>query len=212
MNTSTSPAHLHQPQAGEQPNYAAELGRLRKHFDSDRTRDLQWRDAQLRAIGRMLAECEDDIHAALKQDLGKPELEAWVAETSFVQGEVDYARKHLKKWAGPRRVSTPMFALPGKSWIQAEPLGVALIMSAWNYPFQLIFAPLVAAIAAGNCAVLKPSELAPATSALVAKRWRATWTTTASRWSKARWRRPPLCCARTSTISSIPVAGRSGAS
>jgi aldehyde dehydrogenase (NAD+) len=153
----------------QQPDFGALVRKLRSVFASGKTHSLEWRDAQLAAIGRLLEDCEQDIHMALFEDLGKPQLEAWVAETSFVADEVAYARKHLRRWMAPRPVSTPLFALPGKTWVQPEPLGVVLIMGAWNYPFQLIFAPLVGAIAAGNCALLKPSEIAPATSALVAR-------------------------------------------
>lgn len=158
-----------QTQSASRPDYSDLVAGHRQTFMQGISRPIAWRDQQLAAIDKLLIAHEADIHTALKQDLGKPAMEAWVAEVSFVQGEVSYARKRLKRWTSRRRVSTPMFALPGSSWIQPEPLGVVLIMSAWNYPFQLIFAPLVAAIAAGNCAVLKPSELAPATSALIAE-------------------------------------------
>lgn len=143
---------------------------LHAGFNSNRTRPLQWRREQLKALERMLQDCEAEILAALEADLGKPALEGWMSEVSYVQSELDYTQKHLNSWMQPRRVPTPTFGLPGRSWIQPEPLGVVLIMSAWNYPFQLIFAGLVAAIAAGNCALLKPSELAAATAALVARR------------------------------------------
>lgn len=151
-------------------DYGPLVAGLRATFDSDRTRDRGWRDGQLAALKRMLETHEEEFLDALHEDLGKPSMEGWMTELSYVTGEIDHCRKHLARWMKPRKVSTPVFAQPGKSWIQAEPLGVVLIMSAWNYPLQIALAPLAAAIAAGNCAVIKPSELAPATSALIARR------------------------------------------
>ena len=142
---------------------------LNASFRSGRTRNLAWRIGQLEAIERMMSEQEDAIIEALKQDLGKPAQESWTAEISYVAGDAAYCRRKLKRWAKPRKVHTPSVAKPGKSWLQPEPLGTVLIIGAWNYPLQLTLAPYVAAIAAGNCAVLKPSELAPATSKLLAR-------------------------------------------
>jgi aldehyde dehydrogenase (NAD+) len=105
----------------------------------------------------------------LKEDLGKSETEAWLLEISFVQVACRHARKHLRHWMRKRRVPIPVYALPGRSWIRPEPLGSVLIISPWNYPLQLCLAPLISAISAGNCAVLKPSEIAGATSAAIAK-------------------------------------------
>lgn len=143
--------------------------RLRTTFDAGVTRALDWRAAQLEALERMMAENEAAIAAALKADLGKPLAEAMTAEIDFVRKDAAHARRHLAAWARPRRVSTPLALLPGRSFIAPSPYGVALIIGAWNYPFQLTLAPLVGAIAAGNCAVLKPSELAPHAAALMAE-------------------------------------------
>lgn len=151
------------------PNYSAGFAELQATFRSGRTRDLAWRDAQLAALERMMKEQEAAIIDALRQDLGKPALEAWTAEVSYVAEDAAYCRKKLKKWTRPRKVYTPAFAQPGKSWVQPEPLGTVLIIGAWNYPLQLVLAGFAAAIAAGNCAILKPSELAPAASALMAR-------------------------------------------
>jgi aldehyde dehydrogenase (NAD+) len=169
-NRSESPAA--EPQltpTGAAPDFHALVERLRAAFLSDRTQSVDWRDQQLAALKRMLLEHEADFLDALGEDLGKPDLEGWITELSYVTGEIDHCRKNLKRWMKPRKVSTPVFAQPGKSWVQAEPLGVVLVMSAWNYPLQIALAPLAAAIAAGNCAIVKPSELAPATSALIAR-------------------------------------------
>lgn len=158
-----------QQHGATQPDFSAAFAELNDSFRSGRTRDLAWRDTQLAALERMMTEQEAAIIDALKQDLGKPALESWMAEISYVSGDAAYCRKKLKKWTKPRRVSTPSVAQPGKSWVQPEPLGTVLIIGAWNYPLQLVLAGYAAAIAAGNCAILKPSELAPATSKLMAK-------------------------------------------
>lgn len=151
------------------PDFGDLVERLREGFGSDRTRSAQWRDAQLAALGNMLETHEKAFLDALHEDLGKPAMEGWMTELSYVTGEIDHCRKHLDRWMKPRKVATPVFAQPGRSWTQAEPLGVVLVMAAWNYPLQIALAPLAAAIAAGNCAVVKPSEHAPATSALIAR-------------------------------------------
>lgn len=155
------------PTAG--PDFSSLFADLQATFRSGRTRDLPWRTGQLKALERMMAEREKDIIEALHQDLGKHGLESWTAEIAYVAGDAAYFRKHLKRWSKPRKVRTPAIAKPGKSWIQPEPLGTVLIIGAWNYPLQLVLAGYAAAIAAGNCAVLKPSELSPATSKLMAK-------------------------------------------
>jgi aldehyde dehydrogenase (NAD+) len=151
------------------PDYGPMFAQLQGTFSSGRTRSLGWRDAQLQALERMMKEQEGAIIDALRQDLGKPALESWTAEISYVAGDAAYCRKKLKRWTRPRKVYTPSVAQPGKSWVQPEPLGTILIIGAWNYPLQLVLAGYAAAIAAGNCAILKPSELAPATSKLMAK-------------------------------------------
>ena len=143
---------------------------LQATFETERTMNLAWRAKQLAAIERMMVECEQEFMDALKSDLGKHPQESWTTEISYVAGEAAYARKRLKRWAKNRKVSTPAIGQPGKSWLQPEPLGVVLIIGAWNYPLQLTLAGLAAAISAGNCAVVKPSELAPATSEAIARR------------------------------------------
>ena len=106
-------------------------------FQSGRTKDLRWRAQQLRAIERMMSEREGDLINALRQDLGKPALESWMTEISYVSGEAAHCRKNLRRWARKTKVRTPAPALPGKSWVQPEPLGVVLVIGAWNYPLQL---------------------------------------------------------------------------
>ena len=164
----TAASALHEP-TDSAPDFGAMFAELQATFRSGRTRDLAWRSAQLSALERMMKEQEGAIIEALRQDLGKPALESWLAEISYVAGDAAYCRKKLRKWTRPRKVYTPSAAQPGKSWLQPEPLGTVLIIGAWNYPLQLVLAGYAAAIAAGNCAILKPSELSPATSALMAK-------------------------------------------
>jgi aldehyde dehydrogenase (NAD+) len=146
-----------------------DLSDVRAVFATGRTRELHWRLAQLEAIERLCDERESDIAAALLADLGRPAAEAWLGDIASTKGEAAYARKHLKNWMRRRRQPLPLSQMPGRGWIQYDPLGVVLIIGPWNYPVYLSLAPLVAAVAAGNCAVLKPSELAPATSALLAR-------------------------------------------
>lgn len=158
-----------------QPSYVdpAELPQLcatlRQSFDAGRTRSLAWRRDQLRALARLVDQCEAEICAALYEDLGKPTLEAALAEVLVVRKEALAAADSLEDWTAPEKVPTPVFAQPGRSTIQREPLGLVLIIGAWNYPFHLTMLPLIGAIAAGNCAIVKPSEVAPATSALLAR-------------------------------------------
>ncbi|MCC7200741.1 MAG: aldehyde dehydrogenase family protein [Gammaproteobacteria bacterium] len=144
------------------------LERLRSTFESGRTRDAAWRRSQLDALARLAAENEAEIAEAVAADLGKCAFEAYVSEGGFIAHEARLAASKLRTWMKPRKVSTPMVAQPGTSHIVPEPRGVVLIIGAWNYPLQLTLAPLAGAIAAGNCAVLKPSELAPASSRLTA--------------------------------------------
>lgn len=151
------------------PDYTSMFAELRATFETEKTMSLAWREQQLRALERMMTEREQEILDALNEDLAKHPFEAWFTEVSYVAGSAAYSRRHLRKWTRRRRVPTPLAGLPGRSWLQPEPLGVVLIIGAWNYPLQLTLAGMAAAIAAGNCVVLKPSELAPATSALTAK-------------------------------------------
>lgn len=145
------------------------LNELRGVFSSGRTRGLSWRLEQLRGIERLCDEREAEIVAALAEDLGRSPVDAWLGDIASTKAEATYARKHLKRWMRRRRVSLPLNQLPGRGWVQYDPLGVVLVIGPWNYPLYLSLAPLVGAVAAGNCAVIKPSELAPATSALLAR-------------------------------------------
>jgi aldehyde dehydrogenase (NAD+) len=145
------------------------VAQLRATFRSGRTRPVEWRLAQLEAIVRLVKEREADFARALEKDLGRPRVDAWLADLAPVTGEAEYAIKHLQRWVKPTKVKVPLGVAPAKAWYQYEPLGVALIIGPWNYPLHLVLAPLVAAVAAGNCAVLKPSEHTPECSRVLAE-------------------------------------------
>jgi aldehyde dehydrogenase (NAD+) len=159
---------LEQPTSRE--TAVAVVKRLRASFESGRTRPLSYRQRQLEGLGRFLKEREGEIERALHDDMGRPSFEAYPSEIALIVAELALVRKKLGSWAKPERVRTAMACQPGRSYIYREPLGVALVIGPWNYPLQLLLLPSVGAIAAGNCAVLKPSELAPATSSLIARR------------------------------------------
>lgn len=144
------------------------LTRLRHAFAMGRTLPIEWRLEQLGQLERMLREHEEDFTEAVRLDLGKGRFEATMTEINFVCSEVKYARKRLASWMKAKRVRTPMMAQPGRSYICPEPKGVVLIIAPWNYPLSMVTAPLVGAIAAGNCAVMKPSEVTAHTSAAIA--------------------------------------------
>ena len=142
---------------------------LRRSFDSGRTRPETWRVDQLRALRRMVQERTDEITEALHADVGKSSFEAYSTEIGYTAGVIEHVLKHLHAWMAPEKVKTPLITQPGASAIHKEPLGVVLIMAPWNYPFQLSVGPLIGALAAGNCAVVKPSEVTPSTAALLSR-------------------------------------------
>lgn len=150
------------------------LYQQRAFFSTQQTRSIDFRLTQLKALKQAILNSQKDIVAAIHADLDKPEFEAYLTEIGVTQ-EIDYAIKHLRTWAKPQKVSTSLTTFPSSAQIRSEPLGVVLIISPWNYPFQLMIAPLVGAIAAGNCALLKPSELAPHTSQIISQIIQATF-------------------------------------
>jgi len=143
------------------------VARLRKTFNSGKTKPLEWRRAQLEALIRFAKENSDALVAALQADMGKPELEARAADVGQITIEAKLALKNLKKWTRPQGAG--VIPLMGKSFVIREPLGVVLIIAPWNYPVGLLLSPLVGAIAAGNAVVLKPSEVTAHTSAALAE-------------------------------------------
>jgi acyl-CoA reductase-like NAD-dependent aldehyde dehydrogenase len=145
----------------------------RQFFATGQTKELAFRLEQLQRLKKTIQDYEQKILDALKADLNKPELEGML-EVAVIQ-DINYILKHLKSWVKPQKVKTPLDQFPASAKIYAEPLGVVLIIGPWNYPFSLMIAPLLGAIAAGNCAILKPSELAPNTSAIVTEVIRKTF-------------------------------------
>jgi aldehyde dehydrogenase (NAD+) len=141
---------------------------LRNNFNRGITRPLAYRQEQLNGIKRFITECEDKIITALHKDLRKSKAETVLTEIGFIASELKFTQKNLAQWMKKKRVRTTLIAQPGKSFIYPEPLGVVLIIAPWNYPIHLSLVPLIGALAAGNCVVLKPSEIAPATSTLLA--------------------------------------------
>ena len=145
------------------------LENLGTFFNSGNTQSYAFRKEQLNRLKSSILKHEQDLYDALYTDLKKSPEEVWVTETGMVISELNSAIKKLSKWMKPKRVSTNLLNLPSRSRILSEPLGVVLIIAPWNYPFQLLINPLIGAIAAGNCVVLKPSEFAPATDAVMKK-------------------------------------------
>jgi aldehyde dehydrogenase (NAD+) len=141
----------------------------RAFFAGGATRPVAFRRQALQRLRAAVVAHEADLLAALRADLGRPEAEAYASEVGFVLGELDFTLRRLEGWARPRRERTPMLLFPATSWIHPEPYGCALVIGPWNYPMQLLLVPLVGALAAGNCVVLKPSELAPRTAEAVAR-------------------------------------------
>jgi aldehyde dehydrogenase (NAD+) len=137
------------------------LNNQKTFFATQQTKDINFRLTQLRKLKKVILQYQTQIEDALWEDLHKSPEEAYLTEISIVTGEIDNHIKHLKKWAAPKRIATPIYLLPSSSKILTEPLGVALIVSPWNYPFQLLINTLVGAISAGCCSVLKPSPDAP---------------------------------------------------
>lgn len=148
-------------------NYQDLLSKQRTYFRTGETKSVAFRINTLNTLKSLVQKHEQDILDAVKQDLNKSELEAKRAEVGLVIGEIDFMVENLEEWAATKEVPTPASHEGAKSFIQPEPYGSALVIAPWNYPFQLAVTPLVGAIAGGNTAVLKPSELTPKTSALL---------------------------------------------
>ncbi|GAB7184641.1 coniferyl aldehyde dehydrogenase [Kitasatospora sp. Ki12] len=145
------------------------VARLRAEFATGRTRPLAWRLEKLAALRTMLTEQAEVFRQALHADLGKNAAEAQRTEIGFTINELDHTVEHLAQWLEPKPAAVPEFFRPAEARVVRDPLGVVLIIAPWNYPLQLALAPLVGALAAGNTALVKPSELAPATSAAIAE-------------------------------------------
>ncbi|NUW04924.1 aldehyde dehydrogenase family protein [Streptomyces sp. CAI 127] len=158
------------PQTSElSPRAHATVLASRRLFESGATRPLAARVRRLRALRAMLTDNEQDFEAALWSDLHKGSGEAQLTEIGVTLAEIDHTLRHLRRWARPRRGPVPASLRPARARLVPEPLGVILVLAPWNYPVQLLLDPLAGVLAAGNTAVLKPSELTPATSALIAR-------------------------------------------
>lgn len=148
---------------------AATVGRIRNTFSSGRTKPLEWRLRQLAGIERLVRNEESVLAAALQSDIGRPPHLAWMGDFAATVSEARFAQKHLRKWVRPRRTGIPLPLRPARAFYKYEPLGVILIIGPWNYPINTTLIPMIGALAAGNAAVLKPSEHAPATAEALAE-------------------------------------------
>ena len=145
------------------------VNKQREFFNTGVTKSEDFRREQLTKLKNAILKYEKDLLAALKSDLNKSEMEAFATEIGISVADIDYNLKRLRKWMKPERVSTPLFFMPGSSWLYKEPYGVSLIIGPWNYPFKNTFGPLIGAMSAGNTMIVKPSELSPATSGVINK-------------------------------------------
>ena len=142
---------------------------MREYFKSGETLSIKYRLEQLKALKKTLLKYDEALIQALYDDLNKSSFEAVMTETGIIMEELNYYIKNLKRLSSPKKVKVPLTLQPGRSHIHYEPYGVVLIISPWNYPVQLTLSPLIAAIAAGNCAVVKLSEFSENTSLILSQ-------------------------------------------
>lgn len=147
----------------------AALQHIRSYYNSEATRSCAFRKQQLKRLKQALLRHEQEIYDALYADLGKSKEEAYLTELGLVLAEISYMLKNLSRWMEPEKVSANAINFPSRSILYRDPLGVVLIIGPWNYPLQLIMMGVIGAIAAGNCVVIKPSELAPASETVIEK-------------------------------------------
>jgi acyl-CoA reductase-like NAD-dependent aldehyde dehydrogenase len=143
------------------------VDKQRQFFNSGKTKSIEFRIEQLKKIKQLILDNESKIKEALYKDLHKSNFEAYGTEVGFVLKDIDHTIKAIRKWAKPEKVPTPLFHQLGTSWIQSEPLGVTYVIAPWNYPFQLLIAPAIGAIAAGNTVIMKPSRMSEHTCRLL---------------------------------------------
>ena len=153
----------------ENSNALESLNKQKTFFESGATKPYLYRIEQLKKLLKALHDFEKEILAALKADLNKHEMEAYASEIGLLKLEIKHTLKNLAEWMETEYVSTPIFHWPSSSFIQKDPLGVVLIIGPWNYPFMLLIGPLISALAAGNCACIKPSNQAPNTAEITEK-------------------------------------------
>src|SRR5580765_2534938 len=147
-------------------DYPTLVARQREYFVSGQTRQAAWRKSQLEAVKALFTENHDELCDALWKDLRRNAVDADLIDVAYCAKEAEYSLQHLAAWMEPQRAPMPLMFEPGRIRIRRDPLGVTLIIGAWNEPFMLTFGPLAPALAAGNTAVIKPSEMCAATSAL----------------------------------------------
>jgi len=152
----------------EHNSYSGKLESQKKFFKNGHTIPVDARINALHSLSKSLKKHEENLLDALEKDIGKPRIESFLAEIYFLHQEINLISKKLRTWLKPQKAKNPFYFWPAKSWISREPYGVSLIFSPWNYPAQLAFSPLVAAIAAGNTVILKPSEITKNTEQVVA--------------------------------------------
>lgn len=148
-------------------NYRSLVNKQKEFFRTEQTKDINFRIASLQKLREAIRFKEKEIMAALREDLNKSDFEAYTTEIGFVLAELRFTINNLRSWAKPKKVKTPKTHFGSTSYVYSEPYGTALIIGPWNYPIQLAIGPLIGAIAAGNCAIIKPSELTPKTSELL---------------------------------------------
>ncbi|MDR4947524.1 aldehyde dehydrogenase [Neobacillus cucumis] len=147
--------------------YSSLITKQKSFFKTDKTKNIVFRLEALQKLRNAIKNNEKTLMEALRTDLNKSEFDAYTSEIGFVLEELRFTIKHLRSWATPKKVKTPVTHIGSNSYIYPEPYGVTLIIAPWNYPFQLAVAPLIGAIAAGNTAIIKPSELTPKTSEIL---------------------------------------------
>ena len=145
------------------------LQKQRDFFATQKTKDVSFRKKALKRLQKEIISREDAIAEAIYKDFKKPKFETLAAETQFVLAELKLTIRNINYWSSPEQKSATLMNWPSSDWIYKEPYGAILIIAPWNYPFQLAFAPLIAAIAAGNTVVIKPSEVTPNTASLISK-------------------------------------------
>src|SRR5207302_3385208 len=151
------------------PDFSKLVADHRAYFLSGVTRSTEWRESQLRALHSMVKDHAEDFYAALWSDLRRNRIDADLIDVKYTTSEIDHVLAHLRRWMKPVPISTPLQLAPSHAEVRFDPLGVGLIIGTWNYPLMLTLSPLVAAISAGNCAVIKPSEVSAATAEAVAR-------------------------------------------
>ena len=180
----------------------------RAYFNTGATLPLSARRAALQRLRETITAHEGDITAALRSDLNKAPTESYMCEAGLTLSERSFVEKQLGRWMADRPHLTPLAQFPARSFTVREPYGVVLIMSPWNYPFLLTVEPLIGAIAAGNCCVVKPSAYSPAPRRSSGGFWRSASRRSLSRWWRGEGRKIRPCWTRNLTISSSPAGWR----